>query len=286
MSLTPVCFRPGSDPDVLDTWFSSALVPLAMLGWPEQVLHFLLVRTRLPAAVSPPFLPTQTPDLQRFYPNSLLETGSDLLFFWVARMVMLGTQLSGQLPFRQVRVRGELSTTWLHPFSLVLPSQVLLHPLVRDQHGRKMSKSLGNVLDPLDVIHGASLEVRTISSTRSPGAAAQASFSGEAKHLSSVAESQEAEMRRRVPTRMCSGLVSSQVLQQKVKEGNVDPTEQLVAMEAVVSSRPSWSCVIRLQRFLRSICVSTEEGLPQRDPSVWDRRPEVLPLLTQAAGWV
>ncbi|XP_070702289.1 valine--tRNA ligase, mitochondrial isoform X2 [Pempheris klunzingeri] len=123
------------DPDVLDTWFSSGLFPFAMLGWPEQ-----------------------TADLQSFYPNSILETGSDLIFFWVARMVMLGTELTGQLPFKQV----------------------LLHSLVRDKHGRKMSKSLGNVIDPLDVIHGVSLER----------------------------------------------------LQEKVKEGNLDPREQLVAMEA------------------------------------------------------
>ncbi|XP_069054704.1 valine--tRNA ligase, mitochondrial isoform X2 [Lepisosteus oculatus] len=101
------------DPDVLDTWFSSALFPFAMLGWPEQ-----------------------TPDLREFYPNSLLETGSDLIFFWVARMVMLGRELTGELPFRQVS----------------------LHSMVRDAHGRKMSKSLGNVIDPLDVISGVSLQ--------------------------------------------------------------------------------------------------------------------------------
>uniref|UniRef100_A0A672Z1F2 Valine--tRNA ligase, mitochondrial n=1 Tax=Sphaeramia orbicularis TaxID=375764 RepID=A0A672Z1F2_9TELE len=123
------------DPDVLDTWFSSGLFPFAMLGWPQQ-----------------------TADLQHFYPNSILETGSDLIFFWVARMVMLGVELTDQLPFKQV----------------------LFHSLVRDKHGRKMSKSLGNVIDPLDVIHGISLER----------------------------------------------------LQEKVKEGNLDPREQAVAMEA------------------------------------------------------
>ncbi|XP_067173414.1 LOW QUALITY PROTEIN: valine--tRNA ligase, mitochondrial-like, partial [Apteryx mantelli] len=101
------------DPDVLDTWFSSALFPFAALGWPKE-----------------------TPDLRRFYPLNVLETGSDLLFFWVARMVMLGQELTGQLPF----------------------SQVLLHSLVRDAHGRKMSKSLGNVIDPRDVIAGATLQ--------------------------------------------------------------------------------------------------------------------------------
>ncbi|XP_045914293.1 valine--tRNA ligase, mitochondrial isoform X3 [Micropterus dolomieu] len=131
----PEAINLTQDPDVLDTWFSSGLFPFAMLGWPEQ-----------------------TTDLQRFYPNSILETGSDLIFFWVARMVMLGTELTGKLPFKQV----------------------LLHSLVRDKHGRKMSKSLGNVIDPLDVIHGVSLER----------------------------------------------------LQEKVKKGNLDPREHLVAMEA------------------------------------------------------
>ncbi|XP_027732511.1 valine--tRNA ligase, mitochondrial isoform X1 [Vombatus ursinus] len=102
------------DPDVLDTWFSSALFPFSALGWPQK-----------------------TPDLAQFYPLSLLETGSDLLMFWVGRMVMLGSQLTGQLPF----------------------PQVLLHSMVRDGQGRKMSKSLGNVLDPRDVIRGAEPQV-------------------------------------------------------------------------------------------------------------------------------
>uniref|UniRef100_A0AAZ3SU87 Valine--tRNA ligase, mitochondrial n=1 Tax=Oncorhynchus tshawytscha TaxID=74940 RepID=A0AAZ3SU87_ONCTS len=87
-----------------------------------------------------------TSDLRQFYPNTILETGSDLIFFWVARMVMLGTELTGQLPFKQV----------------------LLHSLVRDKHGRKMSKSLGNVIDPLDVISGISLEVHTRSDLSTP----------------------------------------------------------------------------------------------------------------------
>eukprot|EP00105_Crassostrea_gigas_P020597 XP_011439421.1 PREDICTED: valine--tRNA ligase [Crassostrea gigas] len=101
------------DEDVLDTWFSSGLFPFSPLGWPNQ-----------------------TDDLNKYYPISLMETGSDILFFWVARMVMLGMKLTNQLPF----------------------SKVLLHGLLRDAHGRKMSKSLGNVIDPLDVISGITLE--------------------------------------------------------------------------------------------------------------------------------
>ena len=101
------------DPDVLDTWFSSGLWPLTTMGWPKE-----------------------TPDMAHFYPQALLETGSDILFFWVARMVMMSVYLTGKIPF----------------------AQVYLHPIVRDAHGRKMSKSLGNVIDPLDVIEGISLE--------------------------------------------------------------------------------------------------------------------------------
>ncbi|KAI0227477.1 Valine--tRNA ligase [Lamellibrachia satsuma] len=101
------------DEDVLDTWFSSAIFPFSIFGWPEQ-----------------------TSDLHEFYPTDLLETASDIMFFWVARMVMLGDVLTGTLPF----------------------NQVLFHSILRDAHGRKMSKSLGNVIDPMDVIHGISLE--------------------------------------------------------------------------------------------------------------------------------
>ncbi|GMH26346.1 hypothetical protein Nepgr_028189 [Nepenthes gracilis] len=103
----------SQDPDVLDTWFSSGLFPLSVLDWPDE-----------------------TENLRKFYPTSVLETGHDILFFWVARMVMLNTKLSGDVPFRKV----------------------YLHPMIRDAHGRKMSKSLGNVIDPLEVINGISLE--------------------------------------------------------------------------------------------------------------------------------
>lgn len=100
------------DDDVLDTWFSSGLFPFSVFGWPEK-----------------------TADLDAFYPTTLLETGHDILFFWVARMVMMGIGLTGKLPF----------------------NTVLLHSLVRDKKGRKMSKSLGNVIDPLEVINGTTL---------------------------------------------------------------------------------------------------------------------------------
>uniref|UniRef100_A0A8C6KKB5 valine--tRNA ligase n=1 Tax=Nothobranchius furzeri TaxID=105023 RepID=A0A8C6KKB5_NOTFU len=101
------------DEDVLDTWFSSGIFPFSIFGWPNE-----------------------TEDLKVFYPGTLLETGHDILFFWVARMVMMGLKLTGKLPFKEV----------------------YLHAVVRDAHGRKMSKSLGNVIDPLDVITGISLE--------------------------------------------------------------------------------------------------------------------------------
>ncbi len=97
------------DPDVLDTWFSSALWPFSTLGWPEK-----------------------TPELARFYPGDVLVTGFDIIFFWVARMMMMGLHFMGEVPFKTVYIHG----------------------LVRDKHGQKMSKAKGNVIDPLELIEG------------------------------------------------------------------------------------------------------------------------------------
>src|SRR5690606_40430801 len=122
------CAKCGSqdivrDPDVLDTWFSSGLWPFSTLGWPDE-----------------------TTALKRFYPSHDMETGYDILFFWVARMMMMGIHFMGKPPFERI----------------------LLHSLVVDETGAKMSKVKGNVIDPLDLIHGADFD--TVVSKALPGA--------------------------------------------------------------------------------------------------------------------
>jgi valyl-tRNA synthetase len=114
------------DEDVLDTWFSSALWPFSTLGWPEP-----------------------TPELARYYPGDVLVTGFDIIFFWVARMMMMGLHFRGEVPFRTVYI----------------------HALVRDERGQKMSKSRGNIIDPLDLIdrYGCDALRFTLSALAAPG---------------------------------------------------------------------------------------------------------------------
>ncbi|RLE31227.1 valine--tRNA ligase, partial [Candidatus Acetothermia bacterium] len=116
------------DEDVLDTWFSSSLWPFSVMGWPDR-----------------------TPDLERFYPTSLLITGFDILFFWVARMVMMGLKFMGEVPFREVYIT----------------------PLIVDEKGQKMSKSRGNIIDPMEVkeTHGMDALRFTLSHASAKGRA-------------------------------------------------------------------------------------------------------------------
>jgi valyl-tRNA synthetase len=115
-----------AETDILDTWFSSALWPFSTLGWPED-----------------------TDDLRAFYPTDTLITGPDIIFFWVARMIMMGLKFTGEIPFEQVHING----------------------IVRDEHGQKMSKTKGNIIDPLQLIdkYGADAVRFTLSSMAVPG---------------------------------------------------------------------------------------------------------------------
>ena len=114
------------DEDVLDTWFSSALWPFSTLGWPEP-----------------------TRELARYYPGDVLVTGFDIIFFWVARMMMMGLHFMGDVPFRTVYI----------------------HALVRDERGQKMSKSRGNIIDPLELIdrYGCDALRFTLAALAAPG---------------------------------------------------------------------------------------------------------------------
>ena len=123
----PKCGGPlREESDILDTWFSSALWPFSTLGWPED-----------------------TADLRAFYPTDVLITGPDIIFFWVARMIMMGLKFAGDIPFRQVHING----------------------IVRDASRKKMSKTKGNIIEPLQLIdeYGADAVRFTLSSMAVPG---------------------------------------------------------------------------------------------------------------------
>ena len=157
------------DPDVLDTWFSSGLFPFSTMGWPNK----------------------ESLDFKAFFPGSLLETGHDILFFWVARMVMMSQTLTDQLPFKEV----------------------YLHAMVRDKYGGKMSKSKGNVIDPLFVKEGATLE--TMLTTLKSGLLPE-------KELNRALESTKKEYPKGIPACGADALRFGLLAECKGKDVNLD----------------------------------------------------------------
>ena len=147
----PKCGRSAlaQDEDVLDTWFSSGLLPFTVFGWPER-----------------------TPDLESYYPTSLLVTGSDILFFWVARMVMLGCWFMGSWPDGQREEAAGQNPSEPRALAESVPfREVYIHALVRDANREKMSKTKGNVIDPIEIVerYGTDAVRFTLASMASPG---------------------------------------------------------------------------------------------------------------------